>query len=352
LDSAVKQTLKDIEIIVVNDASPSNTSKILAEYLNDKRVKIITHMQNQGLGKTRDTGIAHAHGEYLAFLDADDWLELDMCEKTYQKAQEFDADMVCFNLKWVNNTGEILKYVIECDQQVVASKNEFLLSYFIPRNKIPTPYFSECNKIVKRSIYLAHSMVHIPDIYAEDVIFSLKLLYYCDKIVFIPNAYYNYLTDNQNSITQSVNPKWPLDMMRSSVESYSFLKSQNALPPSLKHDIIIHLYHHSRYYLLLFSWRFSMADYKEFLQRAISLIEKIDLNEFLEFCKYEKKDYFIWNLLSAKLDNARMRLRIAIIMCRGYYWGRRVLYNHLALALYRWIRKIFCRKSIALKGHL
>ena len=102
LASVLNQTLREIEIIVVNDASPDNAAEILAEYAaKDNRIKIITHEKNGGILAARLSGIAAATGEYLIFLDADDYLNTDTARACYAKAKKTGADMIhfCFDVR-------------------------------------------------------------------------------------------------------------------------------------------------------------------------------------------------------------------------------------------------------------
>lgn len=96
LDSIVNQTLKDIEIILVDDGSKDGSLTILNEYKEkDERIQVIAQ-PNGGAGAARNNGLAHAQGEYLSFLDSDDFFDLDMLEKAYAKAVEGKADIVVF----------------------------------------------------------------------------------------------------------------------------------------------------------------------------------------------------------------------------------------------------------------
>ena len=100
--SVLGQTLKDIEIIAVNDASPDNAAEVLAEYAaKDSRVKVVTHEKNGGILAARLSGIAAATGEYLIFLDADDFLDTDTARACYAKIRATGADMIhfCFDVK-------------------------------------------------------------------------------------------------------------------------------------------------------------------------------------------------------------------------------------------------------------
>ncbi len=96
LDSIVNQTLKDIEIVIVNDGSADRSGDICKSYLSDSRV-IYYEKQNEGLAAARQDGIELSHGEYIGFVDADDWLEKNMYEKMYSTAVENNADIVFCN---------------------------------------------------------------------------------------------------------------------------------------------------------------------------------------------------------------------------------------------------------------
>ena len=113
LDSCINQTLHDIEIICINDCSPDNSQKILDEYKNkDIRVKIIKHEKNLGLGGARNTGIENASGEYLWFVDSDDFISENACQLLYDTAKEHNLDMLNFNLiSFYDNQDGTKRYV-------------------------------------------------------------------------------------------------------------------------------------------------------------------------------------------------------------------------------------------------
>jgi glycosyltransferase involved in cell wall biosynthesis len=97
LDSLVNQTLKEIEIICVNDGSPDNSATIAKQYAEKYSNITVIDQENKGAGAARNNGLKHAKGEYLSFLDSDDFFEPDMLEVAYNKAKEDKADMVVFN---------------------------------------------------------------------------------------------------------------------------------------------------------------------------------------------------------------------------------------------------------------
>lgn len=95
LDSICNQTLKNIEIICVNDCSPDNSLAILQEYAQaDSRIKIVNREQNGGLAAARNSGLEVAQGEYVAFVDSDDYISLDFCEKLYLASDNGKFDIV------------------------------------------------------------------------------------------------------------------------------------------------------------------------------------------------------------------------------------------------------------------
>lgn len=109
LNSVINQTLKNIEIICIDDSSTDNSLEILQEYAaKDQRFKIITQ-QNQGQGIARNKGIDLAQGEYIQFIDPDDWVETDMLEKLYSFANKKSANVVRFNHSVYNNYSGKLK---------------------------------------------------------------------------------------------------------------------------------------------------------------------------------------------------------------------------------------------------
>lgn len=103
LDSVVNQTMRDIQIICVNDGSPDNSQQILEEYAaQDSRVQI-TVKENGGLSSARNAAYPHIQGKYTLFVDSDDWIDLTLCEKTYAVAENENADMTLFFFHYVPN---------------------------------------------------------------------------------------------------------------------------------------------------------------------------------------------------------------------------------------------------------
>lgn len=128
LDSLIDQTLKNIEIIVIDDGSTDSSGDICDQYSDDSRV-FIMHNKNQGPSGSRNDGIKHANGEYCMFVDSDDWLELNACEKMYRFAKKTDADLVIGAHVNESTAGSKIRYIFPETQEFV--DNDFVDNIFI-----------------------------------------------------------------------------------------------------------------------------------------------------------------------------------------------------------------------------
>ena len=110
LDSVINQTLRDIEIICIDDCSTDGSYEILQEYASkDDRIIVLKQETNQGQGVARNRGIDIAKGEYIGFVDPDDWIELDMYEKMYNQAKNLNSEIVICNINRYNEESKKTK---------------------------------------------------------------------------------------------------------------------------------------------------------------------------------------------------------------------------------------------------
>lgn len=104
LDSLCRQSLKNIEILLVDDASPDRCSEICEQYaMHNPRIKVFHHKKNKGLSAARNTGIQHAISDYLMFVDSDDWVHEDFCKDAYECAINNNADLVMFGYQYIQD---------------------------------------------------------------------------------------------------------------------------------------------------------------------------------------------------------------------------------------------------------
>ena len=221
LDSLVNQTLKDIEIIVVNDCSTDNSRKIL-DYYEEKYksiLKVFHNESNRGIGYSRNLGMEKAEGEYLCFLDSDDWVKLDMYEKMYKKAKLESLDLVICNYdkKKMDNDGNFSKiendYVIpEYSVTCLKSTPELLLTV----NMGPT------NKLYKKTLL---KNIRFPiDLKYEDMIVIVKSLANSKRIGFVKESLVYYLVHSKSETT--VMDKRVFDIFKITDLALEFLKKQ------------------------------------------------------------------------------------------------------------------------------
>ena len=188
LDSVVNQTMRDIQIICVNDGSPDGSRAILQEYADrDSRIQIIDK-PNGGLSSARNAAYPHIRGKYTLFVDSDDWIELDLCEKTYRKAEESGAAMIIFFFqKWKEYKIQLLT---SNNQTTVKEKHVFL------------DFPSACSKLWKTEFLLDNNLFFPEGLFFEDNLINWQAVTLADKIAVLPERLYHH-RHNSNSITQT-----------------------------------------------------------------------------------------------------------------------------------------------------
>ncbi len=196
LDSLINQTLKDIEIICVNDGSTDNSLDILNEYAKKDERIVVINKENSGPGASRNLGIEKATGEYIQFVDSDDWIEKETCEICYKKAKEHDVDMISFNANKICNKKTFPIYYYNTKTERIIDFEKVLPIIF----KSP---FHSCHYLIKTN-FLINNDIHYPEniFWGEDIPFVLKCWTHTKKVCLIPNRLYNYI-QRQNSITQN-----------------------------------------------------------------------------------------------------------------------------------------------------
>lgn len=197
--SLFEQTLDDIEYIFVNDCTPDNSIGILRRVMDEypqrrSQVLIISHDTNKGIASVRNTGLKKATAKYLIYCDGDDWVEPDMYQKLYEKAEDSGADMVWCN--YDTTFDPIQKFSPTTEVQL--SGEEYIKLICLGQF-----HGSTCNKLIKKDIYDKHSL-SFPDGYnmMEDVTIIFQILYYSQKIINVPQILYHYV-QHGDSITRA-----------------------------------------------------------------------------------------------------------------------------------------------------
>lgn len=191
LDSILEGSLKDIEVIAVNDGSTDNSLSILQEYESRYCMRVLSQ-RNSGPARARNTGLDVAEGEYIGFVDSDDWVEPDMFEKMYQTAKVEDADIVFCNVMR-NNDIRLRKYlangVYDC-KKIRDQIYPLLISNIDETSNNVTLRGSTCLRIFKREL-INHSNIRFDEglVYNEDGLFCISATLRSSKYVYLGDSY-------------------------------------------------------------------------------------------------------------------------------------------------------------------
>ena len=215
LNSLVKQSLKEIEVIVVNDGTKDNSQKIVDKYVKKYPDKIKSYIkENGGQGSARNYGLKKATGEYIGYVDSDDFVEKDMYKKLYNKAKENNYDIVvCGN------------YNVSEDYQ---NKNidAFINNYNTDYTDLENIFFGKMavwNKIYKRDILIKNKLEFKEKVWYEDLAFTLKAIMNSNTFAFIDEPLYDYLIREGSTMNNS-NVQRNLEILDAFDDILSYIK--------------------------------------------------------------------------------------------------------------------------------
>ncbi len=268
LDTLVNQTLKDIEIIIVNDGSPDNSQEIIKKY--EKEYKCIKAYKkvNGGLSDARNYGIKKAQGEYIAFVDSDDYVNTTMYEKMYKKAKNGNYDMVVCDLNYVYNN-RIERAYSNIKNDTTEIKKAML-----------NIYPSAWNKIYKKKLF--NDIEFKKGVWFEDVEFMYRLLPKIKNIGVVNEPFYQYL-QRDGSITR-----------KKDLRIYNYIDNLNGVVKYYQDNEIYEKYKkeleyvYVRYIYATFIKQATNFDIDEFN----NAVKTAKLNVKKQFPKYRRNKYF------------------------------------------------------------
>lgn len=194
VESILTQSFTDIEVLLINDGSTDGSGLICDEYaLKDVRVRVF-HKKNGGVSSTRNMGLEVARGEWIAFVDADDWIEPYTFEKAHKLAVKENADICCFRFKVLYPDRQVLIDI----PQITGEKEECI------NNWIRFGHTSLWCMIVNKELYDKYSLRCPVQNYCEDFYLTVRLMYYAKKIAVVNEYGYNYNRLNENSILNNL----------------------------------------------------------------------------------------------------------------------------------------------------
>lgn len=194
--SLMEQTLKEVEYIFVDDATPDKSIEVLQTCLTqypERKATILKHPQNQGLPAARNTGLALATGEYIFHCDSDDYVEPTMLEELYNAAQKTNADIVWCD--WFLTFAENERYMKQPSFETPMAALKAMLSGGMKYNV--------WNKLVRRSLYTDND-IQFPAGYGMGEDMTMMMLFaHAQKVAYVPQAFYHYVKLNTGAFSQT-----------------------------------------------------------------------------------------------------------------------------------------------------
>lgn len=294
--SVINQTYKNIEIILVDDGSPDNCGRIAESFAEmDERIKVV-HQENKGLCSARNAGLEVATGEYIGFIDSDDWILPDMYEYLYKNLKEHEADITaCRYFRVIKNK----KTKVNTDGQVKIFNTDEAINNIVTKFELRTVFW---NKLFKREIF---DNIRFP----EDRVFEGTnmmhiVLEQAERIVLLPDAKYYYI-DTESSIINTSNIKNGCDYVLGFIKRYNELVDKY---PELRETMLKQVVKNS-ISLLVTLKKFKNQELREFDEQFKKIYDFIinNIDTIRNLHKINKVT--IWKLMTyKKVRRSRLRL--------------------------------------------
>ena len=289
LDSLINQTLSDIEIICINDASTDNSLEILQDYAKkDERIIIINNENNSGPSISRNKGFDIANGEYITFCDSDDKYQKRSCEKLYDFAKKYNHEVVVCDVRRFNHLNVQWGSILHSK----SIKGEIYTNTTFLEHEELVYDTVLCNKFIKKDFMKQHNIKFVEDKLYEDILFSMQLFTSTDSIGIFPGVKYLWRVrgDEGKSITQSVdNTKNLKDRIFITKEIINLFKSQGY--EKLLQPLYIKLVEID---ILQFINEFDICseEFKQIMMDEVySFVEKLPEESFFTLSEYDKLKY-------------------------------------------------------------
>ena len=220
LSSLTNQSFKNFEILIINDGSTDNSLEVINSKYNDSLCKVINLGKNCGVGNARNIGLHNSKGEYIAFVDSDDWVDLDLYIEMISALNESGADIAICGIKneYENSILSEIRYEYKYKNQIDSETAINLLINHGGNNCRISPVV--WNKVYKKEIIINNNISFLKNSYWEDDIFNFQVFLHTRKVCFIPSVVYHYY-QRENSITRDFSIKHIEDL----TDSFFYLKT-------------------------------------------------------------------------------------------------------------------------------
>ena len=239
LDSILRQTYQNFELLLVNDGSTDGSKEIAEIYAQKYPDKIrLFHQKNQGLSAARNCGLEKARGKYVVFVDSDDTISERMAEELYNRAESLDSDLVMCAFHSVDEQGNEIRQIHE----TCIEKDK--ISCLEENKKILLCQNAAWNKLYRRSVIEQYGLRFTPGVWYEDIRFTKKFMLHAKNIVYCDEILYDYLV-RPGSIMNSMGDERNVQILDAIREVADYYK-EKGLDESYKAEIeflaIDHIY--------------------------------------------------------------------------------------------------------------
>ena len=317
IDSLLNQTLKDLEIIIVNDSSPDDSQKIIDEYVTKfpDRIKSIVK-ENGGQGSARNLGLEASSGEYVGYLDSDDFVDIHMYEDMYNIAIKDNSDIVDVGFYIYSESGKVIKEDIYRSERTPTNLKETKQLLFDKT--------AVTNKLYRASLLKDNNIKFREKKWYEDFDFVIKTICYAKKVSIIERPYYYYLL-RQGSTMNNSNIERNLEILEAMDEILNFFKENNIYfeyIEELEFLAVFHIYLPTNFRIIR-----SNANWSE----KHKIINKINAYMDMNFSNYKNNKY-IKTFLSKKkrgiLSLIKLKLYWVVWLCFNFKdfltkWGEK-----------------------------
>ena len=215
LNSLINQTLKEIEIIVVDDGSTDNTLEVARRFLFDERVIIITQT-NQKQGAARNRALDIAKGEYITFVDSDDWVNDEYCELLYKTAKKYNADIAAASATR-DYKNKVKKHLELLEENLYTGTEEMINALKRHLETHSKMYRFEPIKNLR-----------FPEgVFYEDAPYTIRAINELKTLVTVPNAHYHYYSNPKSTIKQKITGKNKEDKIITSLDVINYAEEKN-----------------------------------------------------------------------------------------------------------------------------
>lgn len=290
LDSILLQDYDDYEIVAVNDGSTDNSARILEEYAQKTDKLRVVHQQNRGLGGARNTGIAHAEGEYLFLLDSDDYIAPHALRHIVEYLDRFHLDVLAFDWQKVDEQGNYLERATMQEYE-----EQFTL---LPAKQLLLFEPTGCTKVYRRELFVQNGIVYPERLWYEDLATTFKVAPFLTAFGYLKEPLYYYVQQPQ-SITHSRNTERMMEIITAMDSEIAFYRERGLLEEysrKLEWNCFLHCVYYSAFRVLMCGYR--PGQMETLWKYCKSQFPKMEENEYIR--KYKEQRYMMDTVLQKK----------------------------------------------------